>query len=70
MVGGDRYYAVHSPRRFTELQRMGTRWLRYDVEATVYPELLRIREMLVINHPYAPATAAEWGRYDALALAM
>jgi hypothetical protein len=70
MAGGERYYAIHSPRRFTELQRMGARWLRYDVEASVYPELLRIREMLSMTHPYAAATAAEWARYFAEAMAM
>jgi len=70
MAGGERYYAIHSPHRFTELQRMGARWLRYEVEATVYPELLRIREMLAMDPPYEAASAAEWAGYDAVALAM
>lgn len=67
LPGGDRCYAIHSPRTFTELQRIGTRWLRYEVEATVYPEMLRIQEMLACSDPYQICDPSEWGWKEAQA---
>lgn len=60
MVGGERLYAIHSAGRFTELQRVGSRWLKYEVEAKMYPELVRVREMLNCNTPYVACPAEEW----------
>ncbi len=70
LPGGERYYAIRSPRAFTELQRIGLRWLRYEVEATVYPELVRIQEMLACTEPYQVCTHAEWAQKEAQARPM
>ncbi|MCU0318638.1 MAG: hypothetical protein MUE88_00955 [Flavobacteriales bacterium] len=69
LSGAERYYVIHSARSFTELQRLGYRWLRYEVEAKVYPELARVQEMLAGRAPYEFCTALEWQRAEQLATA-
>ena len=44
--GGAHLYRIESIDRFTELQRVGSKWLRHLVVATQYPERLRIVEMI------------------------
>ena len=46
MTDGRHYYRIEGPDRFTELQRVGSRWLSHTVKATMYPEKVRIQEML------------------------
>lgn len=61
MVGVQRYYKIHSPRAFTEVEMIGTRRLVHEVEATMYPELLRIQQMLeYADGVYRTMTAGEW----------
>ncbi len=67
LSGAERYYAIWSASTFTELQRLGDRWLRYAVEARVYPELVRVQEMLAGSGPYEVCTALEWQRAEQLA---
>lgn len=66
MEGGMRLYAIRSPRHFTELQRMGSRWVKYEVVVTVYPELVRVQEMLAMVPPYTECSAAEWSSSEGL----
>lgn len=66
MEGGQRLYAIHSARRFTELQRLGARWLKYEVAVAVYPELLRVQEMLAKVPPYTDCSFSEWNAVEAL----
>jgi hypothetical protein len=61
MVGVQRYYMIRSPRAFTEVELIGERKLVHEVEATMYPELVRIRQMLdLADGTYAAITAEEW----------
>lgn len=61
MVGTGHLYRIESARRFTELQRVGSRRLRHVVEAAAYPELARIIEMVeCVGGAYEIATAEEW----------
>jgi hypothetical protein len=39
-------YRISSPTTFTEVQHVGTRFIVHDVQATTYPELLRIAELI------------------------
>lgn len=39
---GAHRYRIEGPDRFTELQRVGGRWLRHVVLATAYPEKVRL----------------------------
>lgn len=59
--GGAHLYRIESIDRFTELQRVGSRWLRHLVVATQYPERLRIAEMIQGGEGiYGSATIEEW----------
>lgn len=61
MRDGRHVYRIESPDRFTELQRIGARWVRHTVQVTMYPEMLRLREMLTGGDGlYEPITASEW----------
>jgi hypothetical protein len=61
MRDGRHVYRIESPDRFTELQRIGSRWVRHTVQVTMYPEMLRVREMLAGGDGlYGPMTASEW----------
>ena len=46
MVGRAHYYRIEAPDAFTELHRLGQRWLRHEVNRAAYPEQVRIAEML------------------------
>jgi len=59
--GGAHLYRIESIDRFTELQRVGSKWLRHLVVATQYPERLRIVEMIQGGEGvYGNATIEEW----------
>ncbi|MFN6114996.1 MAG: hypothetical protein ACK46G_07760 [Flavobacteriales bacterium] len=61
MADGRHYYRIEGPDRFTELQRVGSRWLLHAVHATMYPEMLRIQEMLNGGEGvYMVVDGAEW----------
>lgn len=61
LQGGAHLYRIESLDRFTELQRVGSKWLRHLVVATQYPERLRIVEMINSGEgAYGNATSAEW----------
>jgi hypothetical protein len=56
LAGGGHLYRVESPYRFTELQRIGGRWVKHTIQAVAYPEMVRIHELV----------EGEEGRYVAL----
>lgn len=54
-------YRILSPAEFIEVQRVGSRYLVHHVVATVYPERLRIAELLDEGTGSTmPATAEEF----------
>jgi hypothetical protein len=61
MVDERHYYLIRSPLAFVELQRVGRRWVRHEVEAKVYPERVRIADMLSTSSgTYRVCTSEEW----------
>lgn len=40
------YYQITSSVAFVEWQRLGTRWIHHEVEATILPEKLLIADLL------------------------
>jgi len=40
------FYRMEAEDRFTELQRLGSRWLIHEVKDAPYPERVRIMEMV------------------------
>lgn len=59
LVGREHYYRITAHNAFTELHRLGGRWLRYEVAGGAYPEQFRIAEML----------ACADGRFEAIEVA-
>lgn len=61
LAGGGHLYRIDADDHFTELQRIGERWVRHVVVARAYPEKVRIVEMLSgAAGRYLPLTAEEW----------
>lgn len=52
-------YRILSPAEFIEVQRIGTRYVVHHVVASIYPERLRIAELLDEEAGSAVATSAE-----------
>ncbi len=58
---GTHLYRIEGSDRFTELQRIGKRWVMHVVEARAYPEKVRIVEMVDGDHGrYLPLSEEEW----------
>lgn len=65
MNDGRHLYRIDAPDRFVELQRIGARWVRHEVLAKVYPEMVRIHTMLAGGDGlYEPISAAEWAMVE------
>lgn len=61
MIDERHFYRIRSPKAFVELQQIGRRWVRHDVEAKVYPEQLRIADMLrASGETYRVCSVEEW----------
>ncbi len=67
---GRNRYRIEAADRFTELQRLGGRWLVHVVRDAPYPEQVRVQEMLHgMDGAYVPDDADEFERLLAEALA-
>jgi hypothetical protein len=61
LSNGKTFYKISNERTFEEVQRMGTKKMHYKTEATQYPEMLRIQDMLRCeNGIYCVISEAEW----------
>ncbi|MBX2973587.1 MAG: hypothetical protein KF797_10820 [Flavobacteriales bacterium] len=65
--GGRHYYRITTEDRFDELQRVGDRWVLHEVHAAMYPERVRIQEMLLPMPPFEPLDEADWAAAHARA---
>ncbi len=54
------FYKILSDRLFEEVQLMGSKVLRYSVEAKQYPEILKIQDMLQAESPYSIISEEEF----------
>lgn len=53
MISGRKvYYKILSDKQFIELSWIGDRQFRYAINATQYPEMVRIMDMLNCDYPY------------------
>jgi hypothetical protein len=58
---GRHFYRIEAPDRFTEVQVIGSRRVLHAVEATQYPERVRIMEMIAGGEGrYLPLAEEEW----------
>lgn len=46
LVGAGHYYRIEANDRFTEIQMIGSRRIVHLVNATLYPEKVRIQDMI------------------------
>jgi hypothetical protein len=46
------FYEIIDERTFREIQCIGNKVVLYEIKATQYPEILRIREMLEAKNPF------------------
>ena len=67
LADGRHLYRIESPRRFTEIQLIGSRAVAHRVEATAYPEQLRVQDMITGHGgTYVSLDPGEWERQWAL----
>lgn len=55
------FYKIIDDRNFEEIQLVGTLKNRYSFEAKLYPEFLKIKDLLnLVDENYALSTKTEW----------
>lgn len=69
LVNDRSFYRIDSPVEFMEVQRMGQRCVVHHVVANIYPERVRIAELLERTDPAVVLSDAEefarwWSRTD------
>jgi hypothetical protein len=60
MKNGKAFYRIVNNLYFTEVQLLGEKRLRHEVEAKQYPEKLRIMDMLSCAEPFEVSTPDEF----------
>lgn len=60
LQGGAVWYRIEGPARWTEFQRVGSRWLRHDVVAVQHPERMTLHDLRHDVERYVPVDRAEW----------
>lgn len=59
--GARHYYRIDGPDRFIEVQLVGSKRLVHEVKALIYPEKVRIQEMLSgTDGLFEPIEEHEW----------
>ena len=56
------FYKILSDRKFAEIQLMGSKAFLYEFDATKYPEILKIQDMLSLDEGYLTSNALEFGK--------
>ena len=54
------FYKILDDRHFDEIQRLGSKILRYSFHAEKYPEILRIQDMLDFSDGYVLSNEDEF----------
>ncbi|MGB1728362.1 MAG: hypothetical protein ACPHF2_00085 [Crocinitomicaceae bacterium] len=54
------FYKIHSENSFEELQLIGTSVMRMTVNATKYPEIIRIKDMIDCKPPFEMSKEEEF----------
>ncbi len=62
MQGGARFYRIESATSFSEIQLIGSKRVLHTIQATAYPEMLRIQDMLRDTGTYAPLSEKDWAK--------
>lgn len=63
LADGHHFYRIEGPVSFTDIQVIGKRTVVHHVDASAYPERLRIQDMIEGHGGrYLPLEAEEWER--------
>ena len=54
------FYKIHSEYSFEELQLLGSSVMKMIINATKYPEIMRIKDMIDCEPPFEMSTAEEF----------
>jgi UDP-N-acetylmuramate dehydrogenase len=69
LTGRDVYYSIEGPRRLIEWQRVGTKWMVFQLVARAFPEVQRIADMLQCDSfgaaVYEAVTCEDWPDFSA-----
>ena len=60
------FYRIDDERNFTEIQLIGSKAFRIQIQAVQYPEIIKIKDMLSFNEPYLLSEKKEFEKYDEL----
>ena len=61
LVNNKSFYKIISDRSFEEIQLVGSLKYNYLIEAKIYPEILKIRDLLdLVDTNYSLSTEEEW----------
>jgi len=63
LVNNKSFYRIDSERLFHEIQLVGSICFLIKTEASQYPEILRIKDMLSLSQPFVESTAEEFHIY-------
>lgn len=54
------FYRINSERSFDEIQRIGSKTVRYSFQVDQYPDLLKIQDMINCSFAYEEATEEQF----------
>jgi len=64
LSNGRSFYKIISETSFIELQQMGTKVIRYEVNAKQYPEILRIKDMINVTNEFEELAESDYMKLD------
>ena len=57
-VNGLNWYRITSPMMFTEVQRIGNRYIAHQVRALIHPDRVRIADLIAMENGHVVACEA------------
>ena len=63
LVNNKSFYRIESEFLFYEIQLIGNKCFMTKTEATQYPEIIRIVDMLIIREPFVESTIEEFDSF-------
>ena len=58
------FYCIEDERNFIEIQLIGKQVFRIKLQATQYPEIIKIKDMLACEAPYLFSSKMEFDQFN------
>ena len=58
------YYRIEDETHFMEIQLIGSRLISFNIHASQYPEIIKIKDMLTCQEPYLMSDSVEFDHYS------